>query len=134
MSVVIYDIEQGIINIVKEVASKNNVRSTRIYSGTPQTFITKEDNEVPCILVSCTQVDPVYQSMYIGTLTFSIYYISFPKDRITIYKLMEDVVDKLQGSTLDDLNGALRWLGDKFFYEDANYLIFVQQWTCDKLK
>jgi hypothetical protein len=132
MIAVISEIEKGIYDIVNGVAIKSAGFSD-IHLGTPQTFLTRDDNEVPCILVSYTGADP-YQNMYPGVMVFSVYYISHPKDRITIYKLMENVFDTMQYAPLENLNGELRWQSDRFFYEDVNYLIFVQQWTCDKVK
>jgi len=134
MSTIISEIEDDIKEIIKRAVSKiPEFKNIGIHLGTPQNFMLAFNNELPCILVSYTSTAP-YEGMYPGNLIFSVYYISYRTDRETIYRLMENVFDKMQYITLESLNGALRLESDKFFYEDADLLMFVQQWTCSKLK
>jgi transposase len=126
----IFEIE----NIIKDMI-KEDLDNVNIYLGTPQSFLNgTNNNKLPCILVSYTGAEP-YKDLYPGTLSFSVFFLNknFKDSREEVYQLMEKVFDKLQHSLAEKLNSGLKLRADKLDYEDINFLIFSQQWTCTEL-
>jgi len=148
----INDIEVAIIGLLKECTENANV-----FLGTPQSFLSQYDNELPVILVTFTGSGP-YEGFYPGTLTFNFYFITLRENRLKQYDLMQMVFEKLQGlsdlSTILtnsvgasptelnsqaclstetiglQLNGAFQLKSSALEYEDTEILIFNQQWIC----
>jgi hypothetical protein len=120
-------IENSIVELIKEATNEKSIID--IHLGTHQSFLLDFDNELPCILVSYTGCEP-YENLYPGSLTFSITFIAGCRDREIIYDLMQKVFEKMNGCTLPDLNGGFKLQGDRFLYEDTEYLIFMQNWVC----
>ena len=125
MSHTLNQIERAIVEAIKHDNYYTNVKV-----GTPEAYLLREDNELPLILVSYLGAEP-YKKLYPGNMTFSIYFINDRNDRKTIYDMMNDVFEKMQGNSLNQmLNGSFQLQFDKFYLEDADYLIFQQQWLC----
>ena len=129
MSTPIFEIENNIISMIKEITDYTN-----IHLGTPQSYLSAYDNELPCILVSYSGTKPLNNGrLYPGLLTFTIYFIHHRDSRKIIYELMQDVFNRLQSDSIMELNSALQLQSDQFHYEDSNYLIFTQQWGCSQI-
>lgn len=129
MSSAIFEAECSIAELIKKEVDE----TTHVHSGTPQSFLAGFNNELPCILVSYTGSTP-YKNMYPGELSFIVSYISYRTDRETIYNKMEKVVARLLHKELNGLNAPLLLQSEQIAYEDGNYLVFTQQWTCTKIE
>lgn len=125
MKHILNQIETAVVESIKQKHYYTNIKI-----GTPEAFLMADDNELPLILVSYIGAEP-YNGLYPGNILFSVYFISRRDDRKTIYDMMNEVYDKMQNNSLSImLNGSLRLQFDKFYKEDADYLIFEQRWLC----